>query len=224
VARTRCAASAEHATPAAPRTPRAAGGPAAVLALQRAAGNQAVCRLLDSRGHLQRCKKKGGKGGGAGSAEQSKVKAATNQREVNFAAVTDFAQTAMRNILINGNDARYLRPAKDGRKAGAHSTDPETGLPKAQGVGVREYHATPSNESIRIVVRTVGTDKRVYYDWKHTAGTYTYHRVKDPPFPAAPAPAPAPAAAVVPAAVVPAAAALPAVQAPAPVPDRWDDD
>lgn len=131
----------------------------------------------------------------------------------------------MQNILVNGDDGRYLRPARNGKRAGWHGTDPETGMAKAEGVGVREYHATPSNESIRIVVRTVGKDKRVYYDSKHTAGTYTYHRVKDPPFPAAPAAAPAvlPAAA---APVVPAPAGVPppaVVPAAVAVPDSWDD-
>jgi guanyl-specific ribonuclease Sa len=187
---------------------RAAVRPAeAVLRLQRMAGNRAVRQLLRGRK----------KGGAAGSAEQKALKAAKNQRHYKFSELPDAAQTALREILA-GRAGPYLRPNE-----GKHSTDPETGLPKAQGVGVREYHVSPSNESHRLVVRTVGQDKRAYWDPKHTAGTYTYHRIDDPPFPA-PAPAPAPVAPAPAPAVVPAAAApVPVPAAAAVVPDNWDD-
>ena len=43
----------------------------------------------------------------------------------------------------------------------------------------------PYNESYRLVVRTKGQDKSAYWDSKHTAGTYTYHRITGVPWPAA---------------------------------------
>jgi guanyl-specific ribonuclease Sa len=196
----------------------AAGAHASVLALQRTAGNRAVRRLLDGRAGIARGKDKKGKGGGAGSVEQKKLKAAPNQSEYAFAQLPDDVQTAITQIL-KGNEKPYLRPTNGGR----HSTDPETGLPKGNGIGVREYHVSPSNESKRIVTRTAGKDKAVYYDPSHVAGTYTYHRVNGAPFPAAPVPAPAAAAPVLAPVVAP---VLPAVQAPAPLAlpevDDWE--
>jgi hypothetical protein len=197
----------------------AAGAHASVLALQRTAGNRAVCRLLDGRARIARGKDKKGKGGGgAGSVEQKKLKAAPNQSEYAFAQLPNDVQTAITQIL-NGNERPYLRPTNGGR----HSTDPETGLPKGPGIGVREFHVSASNESKRIVTRTANADKAVYYDPSHVAGTYTYHRVNGAPFPAAPVPAPAAAAPVVAPVVAP---VLPAVQAPAPldapVVDDWE--
>jgi guanyl-specific ribonuclease Sa len=205
----------EHSTQTARTAARAAAGtPAAVLALQRTAGNRAVCRLVDRDARVARKK---GKGGGTGSAEQKKLKAAPNQSEYQFAQLPQVAQNAIQQIL-NGNEGPYLRP-----NHGWHATDPETGLPKGQGVGVREYHVTPSDETKRIVTRGHNNNKSVYYDGSHPGGTYTYHRVTGAPWPAA-APAPAPAVApVAPAAAVPAAApVLPAVQAPGPVVDDWE--
>jgi hypothetical protein len=200
-------------------TPRlSARGPhASLLALQRTAGNRAVCQLVSRNGD-----KKKKKGGGAGSTDQKRLKAAPNQSEYKFAQLPDDVRTAITQILA-GNGGPYLRPTNGGR----HSTDPETGLPKGPGIGVLEYHVSASNESKRIVTRNVNQDKRVYYDPSHVAGTYTYHRVTGAPFPVAapvPAPAPAPApAAVVPVAAPAAAPVLPAVQAP-PLPevDDWE--
>src|SRR3954451_19786708 len=173
----------------------ATGNAAAVLELQRLAGNRAV-------GWLLRGKKKNAR---QAMIEQSKLKAAPNQSTITFAQLPATAQPALQAIL-NGNPGPYLRP-----NGGFHATDPETGLPKGTGIGVREYHVTPSNESMRFVARTVGQAKSAYWDGSHVAGTYTYHRITDPPFPvAAPAPAPAPA-------VAPPAAAAPVV-APPPAP------
>jgi hypothetical protein len=129
-----------------------------VLALQRMAGNHAVA-------HLLRCKGKKG-----GTVSQAALKAAPNQSTVKFAHLPTAAQTALREILA-GREGPYLRPNK-----GKHSTDPETGVKKGEGIGVREYHVTPSNESQRFVVRTVGKDKRAYWDGSHAYGTYTYLR------------------------------------------------
>jgi hypothetical protein len=186
----------------------------AVLALQRMAGNRAVRQLL-------RCKDKDKvkrKTPRQLQAEQMAQKSAKNQKSVKLAELPQAAQDSLRDILAGTSVTDYLRP-NDGK----HSTDPETGLQKASGVGVREYHTKPYNESWRLVVRTAGHDKRAYWDGKHTAGTYTYHRIEDPPFPApAPAPvAPAPAPVVVPAAAAPAPALVPA--AAGPVPDSWDE-
>src|SRR5215217_5674715 len=183
------------------RRPGSGGLAAEVLQLQRTAGNRAVCAILRNGNG----KGKKGKGGGAGSVEQQRLKAAPNQSEVAFASLPLDAQNAIRQILKGKEEERpYLRPGKCW-----HGTDPETGLQKAEGVGVREYHVTPSNESKRIVVRTVGKDKRVYYDGSHVAGTYTYHRVTGAPFPPAPAVVAPAAAAPVP--VVPPVAAVPPV-------------
>ena len=187
---------------------------AAVLALQRTAGNRAVC-------HLFRCKDKKVKRQSPAQiqAEQMRQKSAPNQTPIAFDKLPTAAQNALRRILA-GEERDYLRP-----EGGKHSTDPETGLPKGPGVGVREYHTVPYNESYRLVVRTKGKEKSAYWDPKHTAGTYTYHRVIDPPFPAlAPAPAPAPLAPAP--APLPVAAAGPPVAMPAaaaPVPNSWDD-
>ncbi len=173
---------------AAEPTRRAAREPAAaVLALQRMAGNRAV-------GHLLRCKDKKDKPKRKSpaqlQAEQMAQKAAPNQTQVAFAHLPADAQHALREIIA-GRPGPFLRP-NDGK----HSTDPETGLAKKPGIGVREYHTVPYNESYRLVVRTKGQDKSAYWDSKHTAGTYTYHRITGVPWPAAappPAPAPAPA-------------------------------
>ena len=156
---------------------------AAVLALQRMAGNRAV-------GHLLRCKDKKDKPKRKSpaqlQAEQMAQKAAPNQTQIAFAHLPADAQHALREILA-GRAGPYLRPSD-----GKHSTDPETGLAKRPGIGVREYHTVPYNESYRLVVRTKGQDKSAYWDSKHTAGTYTYHRITGVPWPAA-APPPAPA-------------------------------
>ncbi len=198
-------------------TRRAAREPAAaVLALQRTAGNRAVC-------HLLRCKDKKAKRQSPAQiqAEQMRQKSAPNQTPIAFDKLPTAAQNALRRILA-GDERDFLRP-----EGGKHSTDPETGLPKGPGVGVREYHTVPYNESYRLVVRTKGKEKSAYWDSKHTGGTYTYHRIIDPPLPAA-APAPAPAPVVVPT-VVPAAATPDPVVAAAPaaaepVKANWWDD
>jgi hypothetical protein len=202
IAETRSRASSQHATATAPTSRRAASGTAAaVLALQRTAGNRAVCELL-------RCKDKKKKRQTPGQirAAQMAEKSAPKQSQYQFANLPLDVRNAIQDILA-GNEANYLRPNQ-----GKHSTDPETGMPKGQGIGVREYHTLPYNESKRIVTRSERGAKTVYYDPSHVAGTYTYHRVNGAPFPvAAPAPAPAPAPAAVP------AAAAPAPAAPAPV-------
>ena len=162
---------------------RAAHQPAdAVLALQRMAGNRAV-------GHLLRCKDKAKpkrKTDAQLRAEQMAQKSAPNQTEIAFAHLPDAAKHALTEILA-GRPGLFLRPTNDGK----HSTDPETGLAKGPGVGVREYHTVPYNESYRLVIRTKGNEKSAYWDSKHTAGTYTYHRITGVPWPAA---APVPAA------------------------------
>jgi hypothetical protein len=197
---------------------RGAACPAdAVLALQRMAGNRAVTQLL-------RCKdkdKKKKKTPRQVQAEQMAQKSAKNQAPIEFKNLPETAQAALTQIL-SGNDGPYLRP--DG---GRHSTDPDSGLPKGPGIGVREYHTLPYNESYRLVVRTKGKEKSAYWDPKHTGGTYTYHRIENAPFPAAaPAPAPvapAPAPVVVPAAAAPVPVAVPVAAAPEPLKDNWDD-
>jgi hypothetical protein len=189
-----------------------------VLALQRSVGNRAVCELL-------RCKDKKKKRQTPGQirAAQMAEKSAPKQSQYQFANLPLDVRNAIQDILA-GNERGYLRP-NDGK----HSTDPETGMPKGQGIGVREFHTVPYSESKRIVTRSERGVKTVYYDPSHVAGTYTYHRVNGAPFPAA---APAAAAPVVAPVVVPvvapvmapAPAAVPVVAAAAdPVPDRWDD-
>lgn len=187
------------------RRPGSHGLPEAVLQLQRTAGNRAVCEIL-------RCKDKKNKknAGGAGSKEQQQLKAAKNQAKYEFGKLPDAVRHAITEIL-NDRGGPFLRPAKNNHPAGWHGTDPETGMAKAQNIGVREYHVSPSDESKRIVVRTQQKDKRVYYDPSHVGGTYTYHPVVDPPFPVAqPAPVqPAPAVQpVLPAVQQPVAAAV----------------
>ena len=148
-----------------------------MLALQRTAGNRAVCELL-------RCKDKKKKRQTPGQirAAQMAEKSAPKQSQYQFANLPLDVRNAIQDILA-GNEANYLRPNQ-----GKHSTDPETGMPKGQGIGVREYHTVPYSESKRIVTRSERGVKTVYYDPSHVAGTYTYHRVNGAPFPA-PAPA-----------------------------------
>ena len=195
-----------------------------VLALQRTAGNRAVCQLAAGRAQILRGRRKGP--GGAGSTDQKRVKAAPNQAQVTFASLPQAAQNAIRDIVA-GTEGPYLRPDK-----GRHNTDPETGLQKTGNLRVREYHVTPSNESMRIVTRKAENQEMTFYwDPSHVGGTYTYHRVTGvPPAPApAPAPVPAPAPALAPVAPVVAAppVAVAAPVAPAPVlvgaVDSWED-
>jgi hypothetical protein len=188
----------------------ARGEHASLLALQRSAGNRAVCGLL-------RCKdKKKRQTPAQVRAAQMAEKSAPKQSQYQFANLPADVRDAIQQILA-GHEGPYLRPNK-----GQHSTDPETGMQKAHGIGVREFHTVPYNESKRIVTRSAGGVKTVYYDPSHVAGTYTYHRVNG-------APAPAPAAAVPVAAPVPAPVAPPPpaavpvlAAADEPVPDSWD--
>jgi hypothetical protein len=209
IAQTRSRAFTERPGAAAPTSRRGATGTAAaVLALQRSVGNRAVCELL-------RCKDKKKKRQTPGQirAAQMAEKSAPKQSQYQFANLPLDVRNAIQDILA-GNETIYLRPNQ-----GKHSTDPETGMPKGQGIGVREFHTVPYSESKRIVTRSERGVKTVYYDPSHVAGTYTYHRVNGAPFPApalAPAPAPVPVAVAVPAAVP--AAAVPAVAAPVLVP------
>ncbi len=208
----------EHAAAAAPTSRRAATGTAAaVLALQRSAGNRAVCGLL-------RCKdkKKKRQTNAQMQAAQMEVKKAGNQSEYQFANLPQDVRDSITDILA-GNERDYLRP-NDGK----HSTDPETGKTKGQNVRVREFHTLPYNESKRIVTRSERGVKTVYYDPKHPGGTYTYHRVNGAPFPA-PAAAPAPvvaapvAAPVVAPVVAPVLPAVPAAAAAVPAAvDDWE--
>jgi hypothetical protein len=205
IAETPSRAFTKHPGAAAPTSRRGATGTAAaVLALQRSAGNRAVCELL-------RCKDKKKKRQTPGQirAAQMAEKSAPKQSQYQFANLPLDVRNAIQDILA-GNETIYLRPNQ-----GKHSTDPETGMPKGQGIGVREFHTVPYSESKRIVTRSERGAKTVYYDPSHVAGTYTYHRVNGAPFPA-PAPAPAPVPVAVPAAVP--AAAVPAVAAPVLVP------
>jgi hypothetical protein len=190
----------------------ARGSHASLLALQRTAGNRAVCALLRCKDKKKRQTRR------QILVAQMAEKSAPKQPQYQFANLPADVRDAIRQILA-GNEADYLRPNE-----GKHSTDPETGMPKGPGIGVREFHTRPYSESKRVVTRSAGGVRTVYYDPSHVAGTYTYHRVNGAPFPAPAAPAPAPAVAlpaavpvVVPAAapVVPAAAAV--------VPENWDE-
>ena len=67
--------------------------------------------------------------------------------------VREPASTAAQNALRRSSPARPRTTCA--RRRQAHHR-PETGLPKGPGVGVREYHTVPYNESYRLVVRTEG--------------------------------------------------------------------
>ena len=220
----RSAASALGVQRATARRGRPHGLAGTVLALQRTAGNRAVCQLAAGRAQILRGRRKGP--GGAGSTDQKRVKAAPNQDEFTFASLPQDAQNAIRDIVA-GTEGPYLRPNK-----GKHNTDPETGLQKTGNVRVREYHVTPSHESWRIVTRKAQNEAMTFYwDPHHVGGTYTYHRVTGVPPAPAPAPAPVPAPAPAPAFAAPLPVAPPvAVAAPvAPAPalvgavDSWED-